>query len=460
MNSNMTLALKASNSGHINLKASEPRRNPMPEMAARRQTRRSASWVAALLLGAISVPAFAQNWILELPDNTPPARAQAVMVNDGATGKVVLFGGAGNSGLLSDTWSWDGADWTQELPATSPSARSGFAMAYDAAHGQVVLFGGAGISGSFSDTWVWNGVNWIQETPASSPPARTCSAMKYDSARGVVVLFGGFANGSYLSDTWLWNGTNWTQVAPGTSPSPRCTSGGAYDAGDQKVVLFGGYNYKTTGYLSDTWAWDGSDWIEQDPPASPSGRDLAGMAYDSVEKKVVLFGGVGSPGYLSDTWLWDGTDWTQQNPTDLPAARSEQAMAPDAQGNVVMFGGYNSSGILADTWVWANGPAASLNTAKLNFGKQAVKTSSAAQEVQLTNSGVNTLSIHSFTFTGSDPKDFEESNNCHGSLKPGFSCTIDVTFKPTAKGTRSAKLVIKDNAQNGSQSVSLSGTGD
>ena len=59
-----------------------------------------------------------------------------------------------------------------------------------------------------------------------------------------------------------------------------------------------------------------------------------------------------------------------------------------------------------------------------------------------------------------DTRDFTESNNCNGTLKPGFSCTIDVVFKPTAKGALSAKIVIEDNAQKGLQSIPLFGIGD
>ncbi|MCA2978775.1 MAG: hypothetical protein INH37_10850, partial [Myxococcaceae bacterium] len=56
--------------------------------------------------------------------------------------KVVLCGGFGTSGRLSDTWEWDGATWTQRSPSTSPPARSGHAMATLGT--KVVLFGGFG----------------------------------------------------------------------------------------------------------------------------------------------------------------------------------------------------------------------------------------------------------------------------------------------------------------------------
>ena len=57
--------------------------------------------------------------------------------------------------------------------------------------------------------------------------------------------------------------------------------------------------------------------------------------------------------------------------------------------------------------------------------------------------------------------DFDQTNNCPASLATGTSCTITVTFKPTATGTRYGNITINDNA-NGYASVQfvpLTGTG-
>ena len=53
---------------------------------------------------------------------------------------------------------WDGSTWAKQAPASSPPARADAAMAYDAATGNVVLFGGVGLAGDsvpFGDTWTW-----------------------------------------------------------------------------------------------------------------------------------------------------------------------------------------------------------------------------------------------------------------------------------------------------------------
>jgi hypothetical protein len=67
-----------------------------------------------------------------------------------------------------------------------------------------------------------------------------------------------------------------------------------------------------------------------------------GMAYDATHGQVVLFGGFGT-GYLGDTWTWDGTDWTQRTSAHAPSPREAMSMAYDAaHGQVVLFGGFNT----------------------------------------------------------------------------------------------------------------------
>jgi len=102
-----------------------------------------------------------------------------------------------------------------------------------------------------------------------------------------------------------------------------------------------------------------------------------------------------------------------------------------------------------------------LSPAKLNFGSVTVGQSSTPQTVTVTNVGASSLN---FTGTrikvvGVDAGDFSETNNCGASLGAGLSCTITVTFKPTATGTRGADVRITDNGGASPQYVRLGGTG-
>jgi M6 family metalloprotease-like protein len=104
-------------------------------------------------------------------------------------------------------------------------------------------------------------------------------------------------------------------------------------------------------------------------------------------------------------------------------------------------------------------PTVSLSRATLIFASQAVKTSSAAQSVTLTNTSTLTLTIANVALTGANANQFTEKSACGGSLNAGTSCTISVSFSPTSAGSKSASLTITDNAAGGSQSVALTGTG-
>jgi Abnormal spindle-like microcephaly-assoc'd, ASPM-SPD-2-Hydin len=108
------------------------------------------------------------------------------------------------------------------------------------------------------------------------------------------------------------------------------------------------------------------------------------------------------------------------------------------------------------------GPAVSLNPTSLTFASQTVNTTSAAQSVTLTNSGNAPLTISSIGITGTNTGDFAQTTTCPVSpstLAVNGTCTIGVTFTPSATGSRSASVSITDNAADSPESVALSGTG-
>jgi len=105
------------------------------------------------------------------------------------------------------------------------------------------------------------------------------------------------------------------------------------------------------------------------------------------------------------------------------------------------------------------GAVANISPSSLTFGNQPVDTVSSSQAVTLNNSGSAALSITSIAFTGADPADFTENNTCNSSVAAGGTCTIAISFTPSATGTREASLSITDNASGSPQSVSNSGTG-
>lgn len=105
------------------------------------------------------------------------------------------------------------------------------------------------------------------------------------------------------------------------------------------------------------------------------------------------------------------------------------------------------------------GTVITLSPTAINFGSQNIGTLSSAAPITLRNIGTTAVSITSIAITGTDPKDFLEANNCGSTLAANASCTIEVKFRPTATGARSAAVSITDNGGASPQTVALSGTG-
>jgi Alpha-1,3-glucanase catalytic domain D1/F5/8 type C domain/Alpha-1,3-glucanase catalytic domain D2/HYDIN/CFA65/VesB-like, Ig-like domain/Abnormal spindle-like microcephaly-assoc'd, ASPM-SPD-2-Hydin len=102
----------------------------------------------------------------------------------------------------------------------------------------------------------------------------------------------------------------------------------------------------------------------------------------------------------------------------------------------------------------APGPVLAASPASLSFARTVVGSTAPAQTVTVTNSGTTSATVSGVAVTG----DFSQTSNC-GTVTVGGSCTVTVTFKPTAGGSRTGTLTITSNANNSPATVGLSGTG-
>src|SRR3989442_751309 len=99
----------------------------------------------------------------------------------------------------------------------------------------------------------------------------------------------------------------------------------------------------------------------------------------------------------------------------------------------------------AVTGTVATPPPRTLPATSSAFGNQRVGTTSAAQNLTLTNNGGTPLNLTSITITGAQAADFAfaAGNTCPtgaGSVAPGASCTISISFTPAATGARTATV--------------------
>ncbi|AMO24077.1 hypothetical protein GCM10027034_17740 [Ramlibacter solisilvae] len=271
----------------------------------------------------------------QMDDVGPTARLRHAMCFESSNNRTILFGGdSGHNGLLGDTWMREGDAWTQ-IGDTGPSSRHSHAMC---GCGTSFLFGGRGRDAYFGDTWrILSGDDWTQ-LEDTGPSARAGHGMVFEQHGARVILFGGENADGPLGDTWQWDfmrEDKWTQIED-TGPSARRYPVMAYDMINRRVVLFGGVDGSGRS-LGDTWALTAAGWAQIAHFGVPSS---AAGAMVGTDVNLVSYGGlVGSDDLLSGTWSFDGQFWTQRQDMG-PGARWGHAMSFDAKRrSIVLFGG-------------------------------------------------------------------------------------------------------------------------
>lgn len=150
--------------------------------------------------------------------------------------------------------------------------------------------------------------------------------------------------------------------------------------------------------------------------------------------------------------------WAERYNSPGPNGGSPVAIV--LSGGDVLVTGQNDGGATSTDWATIDyvQDGAKVSPTCLRFGNQTEDTQSASQAVTLTNTAEASLSITAIDITG----DFQLTNNCPNKLVPGESCSLGVTFIPTALGARNGTLTVHDNwagSASDPQTVKLSGTG-
>ncbi len=268
---------------------------------------------------------------------------------------------------------------------------------------------------------------------------------------GASIAFGG-ANGADFSET----DTCASPVSGGTDCGISVTFTPSLlgpETATMTITASGAIGSPTTVALNGTGASNGSAGFSAS--SLNFGNQPVGLA--SAPQPVTLTNnGTGPLGSISIAATSDYAE-TNNCPTSLAVSQSciiNVTFTPSIVGS--------DNGTLTITDDAANSPqTVSLNgtgvgflsTTSLEFDAEPVGFTSPPQTVTLTNNGSATLTISSITVTG----DFAQSNNCPASLAVGASCTISVTFTPTAAGDRSGSLPI--STSEGTVTVSLAGSG-
>ena len=101
---------------------------------------------------------------------------------------------------------------------------------------------------------------WVLASPPTAAPKVSACASAYDPVSGRVIVFGGTTTSGYSSDTYAFDGVTWTKLTLTTHPTARAASRMTFDEATQKLVMFGGYFAGThnSTYFAETWIFDGA----------------------------------------------------------------------------------------------------------------------------------------------------------------------------------------------------------
>ena len=149
----------------------------------------------------------------------------------------------------------------------------------------------------------------------------------------------------------------WTRLST-NSPSMRASNAMAYDTLHKKIINYGGRSgFPDFDDINETWAFDynSKTWTNLKPSNSPPWRTSHSMVYDELRHKVLIFGGGDFSKVFNDLWEYDYSKntWTKRSTNTPPEARQMHGMVyiPD-RDVILIFGGrsLNGGASFADVW--------------------------------------------------------------------------------------------------------------
>jgi sugar lactone lactonase YvrE len=202
-------------------------------------------------------------------------------------------------------------------------------------------------------------------------------------------------------------------------------------------------------------ALNASMWSPNQLAVDPSGNVFIGGGNDNVVQRVSAATGI--IGTVAGDYAQGGAGGFSGDGGPATAAKlANDGLWVDAQNTLYIADAGNNR-----IRVVQLSPALTTPTPS-NFAAYPIGTASPAQNLTITSSGGEDLSLTGIGFGGNNPQDFSETTTC-GTLPALISvdvtCTVAVTFTPVNYGKRTATLQFTDTALNSPQTLNLVGFG-
>jgi hypothetical protein len=368
-----------------------------------------------------------------------------------SSGSQVIYAGT-STGVLWTTPNADGGPGTWGFRSSTPYTTPISSIAIDPKDptGQTVYYTTLGFYG--------NQVVLISPNGSAGPPGDLPNI-----PANAIVIDPEFQNILYVgTDIGVFQsvngGTNWVEVGPATLPSAPVSHLEVFHAAGVKKLRASTYG---------RGVWETSMATGSIPMVSFSNYtvNFSAQAIGTTSSPTtVTLTNIGSAALNVTGLTLTGNEFLQTNncPASLAVAASctiNVTFAPTSSGN--HFGSLSMTDNAYDSpqVVQLEGnipvPAVTILEPTLVFPGIAVGAVDSSGFSGLSSSGTGPLTITNISATG----DFSETDNCVGVLPINQNCSISISFRPTAAGTRTGTLLISDDAAGSPQSIALSGAG-
>ncbi|MDU8886247.1 kelch repeat-containing protein [Yeosuana sp. MJ-SS3] len=240
-----------------------------------------------ILIICLQIPLIVSAFQEKIKENNPGKRWGHVLIYDQFRDQLVLFGGTRERGIyLNDTWIWDNKKWTK-INTIGPSERGFCAATFHKDRNTIIIHGGRGNDRTtYGDTWEWDGKEWKQLDVKSGYIADH-HQMVYLNDEKQILAYGGWNGKDVIGDTWFWNG-KW-EKSNESSPPKRASFGMAFNTSNNAVYLYGGL--WVNGQYADIWKRTKGKWQPIAEPYSNSSLDHHMLIYDENRDNIIGFGG-------------------------------------------------------------------------------------------------------------------------------------------------------------------------
>jgi alpha-tubulin suppressor-like RCC1 family protein len=383
----------------------------------------------------------------------------------------IAAGGSHSLALSSDgtVWAWGLNDAGQlgngtNADATSPVQVKGFflvrAVAIAAGENHSLAVDGNG------EVWAW-GKNTFGQLGDSSMTDRS-APVKVKQLNNVVQVAAGANHSLALKNdgsVWAWGDHRHLQLGNGTLLSPSLTPIRVPTGlpttpqpflSDVKAIAAGGDHSLALTNGNEVWGW-GSDKFAESSGVGGGLGAVAPLFPQSIQgitgKVIAIAAGTNHSLALTDdgrVWAWGHNDQGQLGDSTLVDPFAVHSVKNLHAAKAIAAGGAHSTALAVSSL--------KVDHTTLSFGNVQVN-NSATLTVTVSNDGAAPVNINSFV--SSNPAEFAVTSNCTTPVKLAVAavCAIEVTFRPSSTGNRTATLFINNDSPGGNLQVALSGNG-